>query len=123
MEVGSELATGQIGQRSNEHGKGCAAGSADLDHWIHRHLGRRPEQLRTEAREPSHELLARRKPGLQRFVHAGRDATDEPLPGGKPHGVTAGRGAERMAARQFLPIWRIISWYTIRCRNGAIAAI
>ena len=101
VEVGGELSAGKGREGGQRYGERLRHGAADLDHRIERDGRCGPGEVRTEAREPSY----------------------EPLPGGKPHGVTAGRGAERMAARQFLPIWRIISGYTIRCRNGAIAAM
>jgi len=101
MEVGSDLAAGKGRQRGQRHGEGRGHRTADLDRRIEGDSGCRSAGARTEAGEPF----------------------DAALAGGKAHVVALGWEYEREAARQFRPMWRSISGYTIRCRNGAIAAI
>jgi len=101
VKVGGELSAGKRRERGQWQGEGFGHGAADLDHWIDGDSGSGSDEVRTEAREP----------------------TDEVLAGGKRHVGARRQDAERVPARQFRSICRIIGGYTIRCRNGLIAAM
>jgi len=58
VKVGGELAAGKCLQRAQGHGEGFGHGAADLDHGIDRYSGRRPVEVRAEAREPIDLVLA-----------------------------------------------------------------
>jgi len=64
--------------------------------------GAGPVEVRTETREPIDEVLAG---------------------GGKCHAGAPSRDVDRVGARHCRPIWASIGGYTIRCRNGLIAAM